>query len=115
MNRFTSGVNGADPSLTGRIGERNTGKTGPTTSVCKCATVKIATYRLGSTKRCVVFEYDLTILAGARPELLPRTLSSFQIEVFEKNPPKIVYANIDPWGGRGAEVSQEISQAAREF
>ena len=62
-----------------------------------------------------MFEYDLTILAGARPELLARTLSSFQIEVFEKNPPKNVYANIDPWGGGRAEKSQEISQATREF
>ena len=43
-------------------------------------------------------EYDLTILAGARPDLLKRTLSSFQRHVFGNNPPKNVYANIDPWG-----------------
>ncbi len=45
-----------------------------------------------------MFQYDLTILAGARPELLARTLSSFQIKVFDENPPKNIYANIDPWG-----------------
>lgn len=53
-----------------------------------------------------MYEYDLTILAGARPELLSRTLSSFQRNVFDKNPPNNVYANIDPWGGR---ASREIS------
>ncbi len=46
-----------------------------------------------------MYEYDLTILAGARPELLSRTLSSFQRNVFDLNPPKNVYANVDPWGG----------------
>jgi hypothetical protein len=55
-----------------------------------------------------MYEYDLTILAGARPELLSRTLSSFQRNVFDKNPPNNVYSNVDPWGG----VSQEISHYA---
>jgi hypothetical protein len=57
-----------------------------------------------------MYKYDLTILAGARPELLSRTLSSFQRNVFDKNPPNNVYANIDPWGG--GRRSQEIPHYA---
>ncbi len=59
-----------------------------------------------------MYEYDLTILAGARPELLSRTLSSFQRNVFDLNPPKNVYANVDPWGGG---TSQEIFHYVRRL
>jgi hypothetical protein len=59
-----------------------------------------------------VYEYDLTILAGARPELLSRTLSSFQRNVFDLNPPKNVYANVDPWGGG---TSHEIFHYVRRL
>jgi len=54
--------------------------------------------------------FDLTILAGARPELLSRTLSSFQKNVFDKSPPKNVYVNIDPWGG---DIPRDVSSCKR--
>ncbi len=53
---------------------------------------------------------DVTLVSGARPELLGPTLRSFREKVFRHFTIATCYANIDPFGG-----SEEDRQACREL
>lgn len=48
---------------------------------------------------CCMYQLDVTIVSGRRPELLEETMKSFHRGLFQKFDIKNVYVNIDPFGG----------------
>ncbi len=58
---------------------------------------------------------DLTIVAGSRPDLLSRTLASFEAGLFRYFHVAKVIANIDPFGGGVGEQNECASIISRHF
>lgn len=60
-------------------------------------------------------QVDITLVAGARPDLLRRTLDSFDAGFFQGAPLGTVYANVDLWGGDQAARAETVDLLRARF
>lgn len=61
------------------------------------------------------FEIDITLVAGARPDLLSKTLDSFSVNLFQNFTIRQVFANIDPIFGGAAERKDCVALVRKYF